>query len=172
MELLSAWLSMLLAGRFIVAFIAHVREPQRFRDVLMSLGLPQGLERPMRVVDVAVALSLIAAPKVGAILALAYIGVATVLMAWRIGAGARIRDCGCDLEADEVGPAFFLRNAGLAAGASVVLLARHALPMEVTWWGALALFSGHELIQRQIRALVRHRRAAFSAPTPARSVPA
>jgi hypothetical protein len=155
MELLRAWLALVLATYFIIAFGAHVRDPKRFERALAELGLTPGLRIPLTVADGAIGVSLLVTPQHGAVVATAYLVLASFVL-WRGIASARpLADCGCGLDPQPVDRALLVRNASLIAAAVAVLSGPVPSLAEPLFWMTVPLLLVHVLVQSAIVKLSR-----------------
>src|SRR5690348_10606290 len=121
MTILVSWTLGLLLLTFAEAAVAHVREPNRVRQVLYALGLRfGGLTFAVSASDFLVVVLLIAEPRLGSLAAGLYLIVVSLPLAFARRAGVVIADCGCGTTPKAVSGRLFVRNALLVAAALVV----------------------------------------------------
>lgn len=114
----------LLAFVFVRAAVAKLNRPTETAAAFATMGLPvpHVLSRVVPTTELALAVALVASPPIGAVAAIAVLGVFSVVLSRHVGSEA---GCGCFGSASTrpVSRSDLVRNAALAAMALVALLA-------------------------------------------------
>lgn len=135
-------LSFLLIVIFGTALWTHLTQHDRFKTVLRSLGVawPSPLSVLVALAEVSVIFLILSEPRLGALTAGLYIGLATLFMWARQRSHGKISDCGCSSSPKPVGREFFLRNISIGAGIGTLFILSGSVDDQSPWVGLGLLF--------------------------------
>ena len=119
-EVLAYATAVALAVVFAASFRVHLREPERIDRIVRQLGMGRRTKTAVGIAQIIIIVTLVLAPRIGGLLAAAFIFLATARLSYQQIRYGNLQDCGCFRRQHALDVSFYARNVLLILMATAV----------------------------------------------------